>query len=61
MQGHPSGAANQAQALRAEGVTVTNGSMGEFLVDLTEYGWFPRQLPSDVAAGIQPYDDSDDE
>ncbi|RFU31853.1 hypothetical protein B7463_g4463, partial [Scytalidium lignicola] len=60
-RGHPSGAANQAQALRAEGVTVTNGAMGEFLVDLAEYGWFPRQLPSDAAAGVEPYDDSDNE
>lgn len=23
--------------------------------------WFPRQLPSDAAAGLAPFDDSDDE
>ncbi|KAH8811879.1 6-O-methylguanine DNA methyltransferase [Xylogone sp. PMI_703] len=60
-RGHPSGAPNQAQALRAEGVTVTTGALGEFLIDLAEYGWFPRQLPSDAAAGLEPYDDLDDE
>ena len=37
-RGHPSGAANQAQVLRGEGVTVSTGSMGELMVDLVEYG-----------------------
>jgi len=23
--------------------------------------WFPRQLPSDAAAGIQPFDDDEEE
>jgi len=57
-RGHPSGAANHAQALRAEGVTVRRNNMGEFMVDLGEVGWFPRQLPSDAAAGLQPFEDS---
>jgi methylated-DNA-protein-cysteine methyltransferase-like protein len=26
-----------------------------------EYGWFPRQLPSEVAAGIAPPVDSDED
>lgn len=56
---NPNGAANQATALRAEGVTVTGGSMGELKIDLAVFGWFPRQLPSEAAAGLSPPDDSD--
>jgi methylated-DNA-protein-cysteine methyltransferase-like protein len=37
-------------------VTVTTGSMGELMVDFAEYGWFPRQLPSEEAAGLAPHD-----
>jgi methylated-DNA-protein-cysteine methyltransferase-like protein len=61
IRGHPSGAANQAQVLRGEGITVTTGNLGELMVDLAEYGWFPRQLPSEEAAGIAPPVDSDDD
>ncbi|KAK3315462.1 6-O-methylguanine DNA methyltransferase [Apodospora peruviana] len=50
-QEQPSGAANQAAALQAEGVTVTTSAMGELCVDLKEYGWFPRVLPSEEADG----------
>ncbi|KAN0112814.1 DNA binding methylated-DNA--cysteine S-methyltransferase [Hyaloscypha variabilis] len=60
-RGHPSGAANQAQVLRGEGVTVTTGPLGELMVDFAEYGFFPRQLPSEAAAGISLPIDSDDE
>jgi methylated-DNA-protein-cysteine methyltransferase-like protein len=35
--------------------------MGELKVDFGEYGWFPRQLPSEAAAGLDPLDDSDSE
>jgi methylated-DNA-protein-cysteine methyltransferase-like protein len=35
--------------------------MGELIVDFAEYGWFPRQLPSDEAAGLDPHIDSEDE
>lgn len=42
-------------------MTVTNGSLGEFVVDFAAYGWFPRQLPSDEAAGLDPHILSDDE
>ncbi|KFZ24888.1 hypothetical protein V502_00621 [Pseudogymnoascus sp. VKM F-4520 (FW-2644)] len=59
-RGHPSGAANQAAVLRAEGVTVSTGALGEFLVDFGEYGWFPRQLPSDEAAGVELDSSSED-
>ncbi|KFY68268.1 hypothetical protein V496_01188 [Pseudogymnoascus sp. VKM F-4515 (FW-2607)] len=59
-RGHPSGAANQATVLRGEGVTVTNGALGEFLVDFGEYGWFPRQLPSDEAAGVELSSEEED-
>ena len=31
------------------------------MVDFAENGWFPRQLPSEVAAGIAAHIDSDDE
>ncbi|PBP21491.1 6-O-methylguanine DNA methyltransferase [Diplocarpon rosae] len=58
---HPSGAASQARALRSEGVTVSTGSFGELSVDLGEHGWFPRQLPSEVAAGITLVHDSESE
>ncbi|KAI1488736.1 6-O-methylguanine DNA methyltransferase [Biscogniauxia mediterranea] len=47
----PSGAQSQADALRAEGVAVTRGSLGELLVDLDQYGWFPPRLPSEEAEG----------
>jgi len=60
-RGHPSGATNQAQVLRREGVIVTNGRIGELLVDFSEYGWFPRQLPSEAAAGLVPHIDSDED
>lgn len=55
----PNGAANQAQVLRAEGVTVSTSAMGELMIDFAEYGWFPKQLPSDAAAGLQPFDNED--
>ncbi|CAG8984153.1 hypothetical protein HYALB_00008154 [Hymenoscyphus albidus] len=58
---NPNGAANQAQALGTEGVTVTTNAIGEFSINLAEYGWFPRQLPSEEAAGLEPYAFSDDE
>ena len=35
--------------------------MGELTVDFGEFGWFPRQLPSEVAAGVVLGDDDDDE
>lgn len=37
-------ASYQADALRAEGVRIGNGSLGEFTVSLSEYGWFPEEL-----------------
>lgn len=43
----PSSSQNQATALRAEGVTVTTGALGELMVDFLEYGWFPEMLPSE--------------
>ncbi|KAI8957924.1 DNA binding methylated-DNA--cysteine S-methyltransferase [Daldinia sp. FL1419] len=44
----PSGARNQATALRNEGVTITTGALGELMVDFSECGWFPNELPSEV-------------
>ncbi|KAI6778319.1 uncharacterized protein J7T54_005835 [Emericellopsis cladophorae] len=43
----PSGARNQAETLRAEGVTVTENAMGELSVDFDTHGWFPETLPSE--------------
>jgi len=37
--------------LRAEGVRVTRGALGELMVDFEKYGWFPRRLPSEAAEG----------
>jgi hypothetical protein len=48
----PSGAQNQAAALQQEGIVVTRGNLGELLVDLSVYGWFPRHLPSEEASGL---------
>lgn len=44
----PAGTQNQAAALRAEGVTVETGALGELIVDFAEYGWFPDILPSEA-------------
>ena len=42
------GASRQADALRAEGVEVTERG-GEFMIDLDDFGWFPDMLPSEAA------------
>ncbi|KAF9878731.1 mgmt family protein [Colletotrichum karsti] len=42
----PTGARNQADALRAEDVEVTR-TAHEFQVDFESYGWFPDVLPSE--------------
>ncbi|OLN92094.1 Alkyltransferase-like protein 1 [Colletotrichum chlorophyti] len=44
----PSGARNQAAALEAEDVQVSETAMGEFQVDFKLYGWFPEVLPSEA-------------
>ncbi|KAK4033709.1 6-O-methylguanine DNA methyltransferase [Parachaetomium inaequale] len=46
-----SGARNQAAALEGEAVTVTTGALGELMVDLGEFGWFPSVLPSEGGPG----------
>ncbi|KAJ5110470.1 hypothetical protein N7532_001005 [Penicillium argentinense] len=43
----PGSAERQAAALRSEGVEVKEDSMGEYYVDLSRFGWFPRDLPSE--------------
>ncbi|MCJ1225261.1 hypothetical protein MMC12_001910 [Toensbergia leucococca] len=47
----PGGAQRQATVLRREGVIVGTGHLGELSVDLGAFGWFPPNLPSDVADG----------
>ncbi|CAN8103663.1 unnamed protein product [Discula destructiva] len=51
---------DQATALRAEGVTVTTGALGELMVDFAEFGWFPAVLPSEAGQG-DGLDDDDEE
>ncbi|KAI4231436.1 MAG: hypothetical protein LQ349_005613 [Xanthoria aureola] len=46
----PGGASRQAAALRQEGVTVETTALGEFIVDLSIFGWFPTRLPSEEDA-----------
>jgi hypothetical protein len=41
------GATRQAEALRREGVVIETNAMGEYSIDLSEYGWFPDMLPSE--------------
>ncbi|KAF7883677.1 uncharacterized protein EAF02_005597 [Botrytis sinoallii] len=56
---HPSGAQTQAAILRSEGIEVTVGSLNTHHISLPTYGWFPRQLPSEEAAGLDPPINSD--
>jgi len=58
---HPSGALAHATVLRQDGVVVSIGNMGELMVDFMEYGWFPKQLPSDERIGVGPDRDEDEE
>ncbi|KAF7953293.1 hypothetical protein EAE96_006504 [Botrytis aclada] len=58
---HPSGAQIQAAMLRSEGVEVTIGSLNTHHISLPTYGWFPRQLPSEEAAGLAAPINSDSE
>ncbi|PLN79665.1 hypothetical protein BDW42DRAFT_186601 [Aspergillus taichungensis] len=43
----PGSAQRQADALREEGVDVSEDAMGEFYIDLARFGWFPSMLPSE--------------
>ncbi|RCI16430.1 hypothetical protein L249_3123 [Ophiocordyceps polyrhachis-furcata BCC 54312] len=45
---NPSAAPAQAAALRAEGVHVSAGALGELTIDLARFGWFPPSLPSEA-------------
>ena len=38
---------------------LTNPLVNTLLVSLPTYGWFPRQLPSEEAAGLDPPINSD--
>ncbi|KAF1352212.1 6-O-methylguanine DNA methyltransferase [Delphinella strobiligena] len=58
-RGTSGGAARQATALRAEGVEVGRGSLGEYTVDLTTQGWFPSVLPSDLGEEESSDDETD--
>ena len=39
---------------------VDEGSMGDYTVDLSKYGWFPDMLPSE-AGQVESSDDDDEE
>ncbi|KAK6543306.1 hypothetical protein TWF694_000062 [Orbilia ellipsospora] len=43
-----SGMQRQADVLRGEGVTVNTDRQGQLWVDLKEFGWFPKVLPSRI-------------
>jgi methylated-DNA-protein-cysteine methyltransferase related protein len=45
----PGGARRQAIALRREGVQVRDGPMGDYSIDIVQFGWFPDILPSEEA------------
>lgn len=55
----PTGSQNQAAALRAEGVTVTTGALGELMVDLGAFGWFPEVLPSEEGGEGEEHDEDE--
>ncbi|KAM0330799.1 hypothetical protein ACHAQA_003753 [Verticillium albo-atrum] len=57
-RGGGDGTAAQADALRAEGVDVQRRGLGELCVDLEVYGWFPEDLPSQLA---EEEDDEEEE
>ena len=40
---------------------VDQGSMGEYLIDLATYGWFPDVLPSEAAELSSDEDDENEE
>lgn len=61
LQRGPSGAVRHAAALRAEGVQVDQGPMGEFTVDLGRFGWFPDVLPSEAGAVESSDEEAEDE
>lgn len=56
----PSAASHQADALRREGVEVTQDAMGLYSVDMGRFGWFPDVLPSEVAL-IESSDEEDED
>ena len=59
LQRGPGAAARQAAALQQEGVRVHTDSMGEFSIDLSEYGWFPDRLPAEESASNSGSDADD--
>jgi methylated-DNA-protein-cysteine methyltransferase-like protein len=55
----PGAASQQADALRREGVEVRQDAMGQYTINLAEYGWFPDVLPSE--SGLVESSDEEDE
>ncbi|KAF3042393.1 hypothetical protein E8E12_007230 [Didymella heteroderae] len=56
----PGAASHQADALRREGVEVSEDSMGQYTVDFKDYGWFPDILPSETGM-VESSDEETDE
>jgi len=56
----PGAAARQADALRREGVEVREDAMGQYTIDLAQYGWFPDTLPSE-SGQVESSDGEDEE
>ncbi|OSS54087.1 hypothetical protein B5807_00628 [Epicoccum nigrum] len=57
----PGAASHQADALRREGVHVSEDSMGQYSVDFKDYGWFPDTLPSEAELVESSSDEEDEE
>lgn len=57
----PSAASQQAVVLRREGVEVRQDAMGQYTVDLGEYGWFPDILPSEAGLVESSDEEAEDE
>lgn len=56
----PGAASHQAEALRREGVQVSEDGMSQYTVDLKDYGWFPDILPSEAEL-VDSSDEEDEE
>jgi methylated-DNA-protein-cysteine methyltransferase-like protein len=56
----PGSAGRQADALRREGVEIREDAMGQYTIDLAQYGWFPDVLPSESGL-VESSDEEEDE
>ncbi|KAF2852787.1 hypothetical protein T440DRAFT_466364 [Plenodomus tracheiphilus IPT5] len=57
----PGASDQQAVLLRREGVEVSQDAMGQYSIDLAEYGWFPDVLPSEAGLVESSDEEAEDE